>query len=498
MTNSILAPTAKFHHFSIYDLLDRNQTLEKAYDRMEAYQHQWLQQHKRGGMVASVYDVLQAILSLMPKTMEEIRQEQPKVFEDAIEQQHFFCFTNNVYLAKMLNKQQARPVLQGKGRTVRRAIQKLLDAKVLLHKVNFIHTGIYNPKPFEQCPDGRGKFKLIFNPALLIWGKTTAEAIAGAPKSDTPRPSDFPITRTSCPQSIILVNTELKEQYTKTHHEMMDKVSTKADDKLLINQGTVQEGKPKSPPKPNLESGKSAQKVFIPTNLENKAEFFAQQLFEQARVALWQGKIFNQQQSQHAVELIGSHFRQIQTDLEQFRAQKIQQFVQSSYYQGLSNNPKHQKRILNNWFSKKLPQVATAALQIMSEAIQKQRENGLKHHYLEHLFAPGQYFSSPYWLKALEYSKKDWNTIQTKYSDKNSSLVYYQLVMEHIHQSQSKIVEALRDGTSPQFARSTTEQAWKKLQLLLQKAPPEVSTAQRTKLQQKFNDRIKPLFHNQI
>lgn len=498
MTNYLTNQQAKFHHFSIYDLLDRNGTLEKAYDLMEAYQLQWLKSHKRGGMVASVYDVLQAILSLMPKTMEEIRQEQPKVFKDTVEQEHFFCFTNNVYLAKMLNRQQSRPVLQGKERTVRRAIQKLLDAKILLQKVNFLHTGVYNPKPFEQCADGRGKFKLILNPAVLVWGQTTAEVATGEQKSDCPSPTDFPITRTSCPQSIILVNTELKEQYTKTHHGMMDKVSAKADDYSLINNGTVQKGKHNPTQNQNLVAENVVQKVFIPTDFSNKEQFYAQQLFEQARAALWQGKVFNQQQSQQAVELISSHFRQLKVDLEQFRAKKIKQFTQSSYYLGLADNPKHQKRILNQWFAKKLPQVGPAALQILSEAIQKQRENGLKHQYLDYLYQPNTYFNSDYWQRALKYSKDDWNTIHTKFSDKNSSLIYYQMVMEHIHQSQSKVVTALGEGTSQQFARSTTEQAWKKLQLLLQKAPPQVSATQRAKLLQKFNDRIKPLFHNQL
>lgn len=487
--------STKFHHFSIYDLLDRNATLEKIYDLMEIYQRTWLRTHKRGGMVSSVHDVLQAILSLMPRTMEAMKAEQPKVFDASVHEQQFFCFANNEYLATMVNKQAARPLLQISGRTVRSCIQKLLAAKILVQKVNFMHTGKDYPLPMHEDPAGRGKFKLILNPQLLVWGETEANEALGSAHSDHAQPLDSADIRTSFPQMTILDNIETIKQYNKTPAGFVDKASASAELNHKINLGAEQGSKSTSNCNPNYLPPNFSQKVFIPSS--NKADFLARQLFEQARVALWNGKIFNVAQTEQAIDMLRSHLRLTEDHVRMFRKQKLEQFKDSDYYKGLAKNPKHQWKMLNEWFAKKLPNIELSALRIVSEAIQKQRENALKNDYMDKIFKPTQYFISKYWERALDYSKDDFATIYTKFSPKNRSLSYYQMVMEQINQAHTSALQALQDG-STQYAMNVTEKAWRKLRGMIAQAPPVMSQAQKQKLIQKFKDRLQPIFSNQL
>lgn len=488
----------KFHQLSIYDLLDRNATLEKAYDLMEIYQRKWLRTHKRGGMVASVHDVLQAIISIMPRTMEDMKKEQPNVFGLAVYSQEFFCFTNNEYLASMVNRQAARPILQISGRTVRNCIKKLLEAKILTQKVNFVHTGKNYPEPMHEDPTGRGYFKLVLNKNLLVWGETTEEVVGEAAQSDNLGSPINTDTLPSFPQMYsILDNKDTLKQY-KTPAGIVDKASAIAELNSSANGYTEQGSKLNLPTVPNNLPINFAPKVFIPTKTTDKEEFFAQQLFEQARVALWGGKNFNTIQEVQAIDFLRSHLRLTRDFVQHFRKQKIDQFKDSAYYKGLAKNPKHQWKILNEWFVSKLPKTELSAVRIVAEAIQKQRENGLKRGYLDKLYAPQFYFISDNWNKALDYSKDDFMKLYTQFSAKNRSLSYYQTVMEHINKSHTATLKALKDGTTPQYAMNVTEKAWRKIRSLIAQAPPEVSQEQKDKLIRKFKDRLQPIFSNQI
>lgn len=487
-----------FHHFSIYDLWDRKQSTEKAYDLMEIYQKKWLRKHKRGGMVSSVYDVLHAIFSLMPRTMEDMKAEQPGVFTLAVQQQEFFCFANNEYLATMVNNQANRPVLQLSGRTVRSCIKKLLDAKVLTLKVNFMQTGMGYPKPIHQDPKGRGKFKLILNPQILVWSQASALPVQGSAQSDAALPPSSSNKRTSFPQMFsILDNIDLLNKYYKTPTELVDKASANAELKPSTIKGAEQGSKFNSinSPSPAPSFGP---KVFVPTTADSKEAFFAQQLFEQARVALWDGKNFNVAQAQQAEDLLRSHIRLTEDFVRLFRKQKLEQFKASNYYKSLSKNPKHQWKILNEWFAPKLPKVQLSAIRIVAEAIQKQRENALKNNYLDKIFSPTQYFISKHWQRALDYSKADFEKIYIKFSPKNRSLSYYQMVMEQINQAHTNILQALYDQASPQQAMQLTEKAWRKIRLMIGHAPPGTNQAQKDKLIQKFKQRLQPIFSNKI
>ncbi|WMX13205.1 MULTISPECIES: hypothetical protein [unclassified Aureispira] len=485
----------KFHQFSIYDLLDRKASLEKIYDLMEIYQRKWLRTHKRGGMVSSVHDVLQAILSLMPRTMEAMKTEQPNVFDWSIHQQEFFCFANNEYLATMVNQQAARPLLQISGRTVRSCIQKLLEAKILVQKVNFMHTGKAYPLPMHEDPRGRGKFKLILNYELLVWGEIEANEALGSSRSDAAQPLDAADRRTSFPQMSILDNIDTLKQYNTTPTGVVDKASASAELNHKIISGAEQGSKSISNCPPNLLPNNFVQKVFIPSS--NKEDFLARQLFEQARVALWGGKNFNVAQTEQAVDLLRSHLRLVEDHVRLFRKQKLEQFKDSAYFKGLAKNPKYQWKMLNEWFAKKLPNIELSALRIVSEAIQKQRENALKNDYMDKIFAPTQYFISKHWDRALGYSKDDFNTIYTKFSPKNRSLSYYQMVMEQINQAHTSALQALQDGKTP-YAMRVTEKAWRKLRGMIAQAPPCMSAAQKQKLIRKFKDRLQPIFSNQL
>lgn len=485
----------KFHHFSIYDLLDRNASLEKIYDLMEVYQKQWLRTHKRGGMVSSIHDVLQVILSLMPRTMEAMKTEQKSVFDLAIHEQEFFCFANNEYLATMVNKQAARPLLQISGRTVQSCIKKLLAAKILVKKINFMHTGKEYPKPMHEYPAGRGKFKLILNPQLLVWGEVEANDSLGSAHSDNPTPSISSDIKTSFPQMTILDNIDTIKQYNRTPTGSVDKASANAELNHLINSSAEQGSKSISNSNANNLPSNFREKVFIPSS--NKEEFLARQLFEQARAGLWNGKNFNVAQTQQAVDLLRSHLRLTEDYVRLFRKQKLEQFKDSAYYKGLGKNPKHQWKMLNEWFAKKLPNVELSALRIVAEALQKQRENALKNDYMDKIFAPTQYFISKHWERALDYSKDDFATIYIKFSPKNRSLSYYQMVMEQINQAHTAALNAIQDG-STQYAMNVTEKAWIKLRGMIAQAPPVMSKAQKNKLIQKFKDRLQPIFSNKL
>jgi len=496
MTNS--QSKTKFHHFSIYDLLDRKQSMEKAYDLMEIYQRKWLRTHKRGGMVSSVHDVLQAIVSLMPKTMEEIKQEQPNVFEVTICQQEFFCFTNNEYLATMVNKQANRPLLQISGRTVRSCIKKLLDAQILTQKVNYMCTGRDNPKPMHEDPHGRGKFKLVLNKDILIWSQTEAQLGLGAAISDNASPLSSHHIEPSFPQMYsILDNKDTLKQY-KTPTGIVDKALANAKRDLLATENTERGNKFKSDNNPNISPQNFAQKVFVPTNSANKEEFLARHLFEQARVGLWSGQNFNVALTEQAIDLLRSHLRLTKDFVQMFRKQKIEEFKEGAYYQSLASNPKHQWKILNQWFANKLPNIELSAVRIVGEAIQKQRENALKRGYLDKLYKPQYYFVSPNWEKALDYSKNDFMKLYTKYSDKNRGMSYYQSIMEQINKAHTAVLQALKDGTTPQHAINTASESWKKLRVMIAKAPPSVTQEQKDKLINKFKDRLQPIFSNQI
>lgn len=488
----------KFHEWSMYDLLDRKATLEKAYDLMEIYQRKWLRTHKRGGMVASVHDVLQAILSILPRTMEDMKKEQPNVFGWAVYSQEFFCFTNNEYLASMVNKQAARPILQISGRTVRNCIKKLLEAQILTQKVNFVHTGKNYPEPMHEDPNGRGYFKLVVNKDILVWGETMAEVAGEAAQSDSPGTPINTNTVPSFPQMYsILDNKDTLKQY-KTPAAIVNKASAVAELNSLANEGTEQGSKLNLPTVSTNLPVNFAPKVFIPTKTTDKEEFFAQQLFEQARVALWGGKNFNALQQIQAIDFLRSHLRLTRDFVQHFRKQKIEAFKDSDYYQKQGKNPKRQWKILNEWFVSKLPPTELSAVRIVAEAIQKQRENGLKRGYLNKLYAPQYYFTSENWTKALDYSKDDFMKLYTQFGAQNRSLSYYQMVMEHIHKSHTATLQALKDGTTPQYAMNVTEKAWRKIRSLIAQAPPEVSQAQKDKLIRKFKDRLQPIFSNQI
>lgn len=487
----------KYHHFTIYDLLDRPKTVKEAENLMEIFQRNWRRTKKRGGMVSSHYDVMQAILSLMPKTMEEMKKEQRSVFDWSIANNEFFCFTNNAYIAKMVNGDIS-------SRTVARAIEKLIEAKIITKKVNYLHTGKDNPTPVEEHPRGRGKFKLVINNDILVWGKVEAELNFGEAKSD----SDFstaeahsPLrTLTTCPQMYSILDNKDKLKQCNTPTANVDKVSPNGDAKK--NNIVFSEQRSKQNPfvQANSEAPKNgfSSKVFIPSDLSNKEEFFARHLFEQARVALWNGANFNQAIVEQSVDLMLSHLRLTKDYVQLYRKKRIEEFKDSAYYKSFKNNPKHQWKLLNTWFSNKLPDVELSAVRILSEAIQKQRENAIKRDYLDRIYKPQYYFVSDKWEIAMNYSKEDFLKIYTKYGPENLSLSYYQMVMEHINKAHTAILQALKDGTTEQYAMNVCSEHWKKLRVMIAKAPSMVSQEQRDKLIRKFKERLQPIFSNKL
>jgi hypothetical protein len=273
----------------------------------------------------------------------------------------------------------------------------------------------------------------------------------------------------------ILDNIDTIKQYNRTPSEIVDKASASAELKHKVNLGTEQGSKSTSNSNPNNLPNNFSQKIFIPSG--NKEDFMAHQLFEQARAALWNGKNFNVAQTEQAVDMLRSHLRLTEDHVRMFRKQKLEEFKDSDYYKGLASNPKHQWKMLNEWFAKKLPNIELSALRIVSEAIQKQRENALKNDYMDKIFAPTQYFISKHWDRAMDYSKDDFATIYTKFSPKNRSLSYYQMVMEQINKAHTSALQALRDG-STQYAMNVREKAWRKLRGMIAQAPPVMSTAQ--------------------
>lgn len=502
MTSNSQLPN-KFLQHSFYDLLDRKNSMEKMYDLLEAYQIKWNQnhQHKRGGIVASVYDVLHAVFSLIPQTMEQLKKEQPLVFKECTYTQEFFCITNNSYIASMLNNQSSRKNLRGnKERTVRRCIQKLIDAKVIVKKVNHMRTGSKDrlPEPMHEHEKGRGKFKLIFNPTVILLGQTADEINLGEAKSDSPAPSINPNIRTTCPQMYsILDNSKDNLKVCNTPTGIVDKAFAGAKSRPQSIKDSEQGSKLDSSVLPNVAPQNFAPPIFVPADFSYKLDFYAHQLFNQARVGLWNGRNFAPIETAQAVEMLSSHLRLMEDHVNLFRRKKIEQFKESAYYQGLKS-PHYKKKILDSWFKKQLPNIQLSAVRIVAEALQKQRENGLKHGYLQYLYHPTSYFVSDNWEAALHYSKVDFEKLYTRFSDKNKSLGFYQLVMEHINKAHTNALLALQGAKSTNKAMEVVEKSWRQVRILIANAPPQTSQAQKDKLIRKFKDRLQPIFSNRL
>lgn len=465
------------HKISFYNAIDKAATAEAGKDMMEIFQTNWKRTRKNGGVNANTFDLFFAIIRCIAPTMEDMKRNQPWLFDECVEHGEYFCFTSIPHLVKMMNNLHDHEMLSVCKKTIHNQIKRLMDVGIITDKKNYIATGSRNPFSYEQDDAGRGRIQLWINPQVL---KFNAEYVDSLDADD---PSFFSVLEKGLPlvelRSLIINKEELKS---------IDNTSP------IVDKAALPDGKIKTLSIQNKEQGnksnKSSYPSFAPENLSKK-QFELRKMWESVRFNLYDNYQFNEQTRIDSEKMLEELLLVAAGTVEAYRKAKIKVFTSSPGYLVAKN----QVRRLKN-FTSTLPTVERSSIEILSHAIVKQRKHAEKYNYLHELYYPVQYLSSVAALKALNYSIADWNGIQKKYFDKNkASKAYFQ----QVNWMNNKFSDTLEQIQSKGYQRAYSDlMAQYKKQVQELKACPYLVEQQLQQLNDQFIHKFKPLFNEFI
>lgn len=462
---------------SFYKAIDKDATIKAAKDMMQAFQAKWRQKKKTGGVNANTFDLFFAVLRCIPPTMEDMKVNQPWLFDDCTEHGEYFCFTTINHLVKMMNNLHEHRGLSVCKKTIFNQIKRLMDIGIITDKVNYIATGNRNPFSHEQDPKGRGRIQLWINSSILKLNASYMDSVEeNNPSFFADLEKDLPLIEQS---SLTINNKELKS--IDNTSPTVDKAALPVGKlKTLSNQGKEQGNKSKTAKSPN----------FAPENLSKK-DFQVRKIWDLFRFNLYDNYQFNEQTRIDSEEMIQQLLLMAGTHIEAYRKGRIKEFTANPAYLAAKNQAKSLKK-----FTSTLPSVERSSIEILSHAIVKQRKHAEKYNYLHELYYPVQYLSSPAALKALNYSIEDWSRIQENYFYKNkASRAYFEQVL-WMNQKFSNTLEQLQSNGYQRTYSDLMTQYKKRVQELQQ--CPYLDEQQLKKLNNQFIHKFKPLFNDFI
>lgn len=466
----------KFDQYSIYELLDKRASAAKAKKLMNDFCKRWRAARgaKSGGITANTVQLLWALLKILPASMEKMRTKQPELFQECMELGEFCLFTNKTILARKMLEEDGNTFtnIEACKKTIYNQLERLQDEdlNIITHKVRYNKKGEPNQK-------GSGQFLLYINPEILVFYPTKEEvfAVAAEAKTDNNSPTQSEEIKNVLPTNYN--NTELKKILDKRLANV-DKVSTSVDDSKLSN-FEMQSAANKFNPQTSANFGGA--------KMEKKRSLSGI-LWLQAYENLYKGEVFTSETVKLSQDLLENHLEGLQKYVQDIRTTLMQQWIQSSQFQAL---PKNEKIRLNaqKWMHRRLPNVERKAFELLSRAIQIQKENIAKKGYK--IYSPKVYFSMDYGFhKAIYYAKKEYKNL-LRYNAKDKNLVTHNRIKTDLYSYSSGIAFILqREGY--QRALAAYENHFEQFKKTLIAAP--LQPEQRSLYLNRFKDQIRHLF----
>lgn len=500
------AQTNKFEHYSIYELLDKRASAAKAKKLMNDFCGRWRAERgaKNGGITANTVQLLWALLKILPVSMEAIRTEQPELFAECMELGEFCLFTNKTILARKMLEEDGNTfaTMEACKKTIYNQLERLQDSdlNIITYKMR------YNVKG-EPSQTGNGQFLLYINPEILVFYPTKEEVLAVHAEAKTDQNAPTP------PQEIknVLHSNYINSELLKTldnRPSNVDKVSTSVDDSKLSNfevrstTGKSDFGTVASGQAPNLWNVQGILDNYSPEksdqaakNLKNHARKInrdkielAGVLWSQAYENLYKGELFTSEMVALSQDLLENHLEGVQKYVQDIRTALMQEWIQSHHYQNLPNDEKIRLKA-RKWKHRRLPNVERKAFEIVSRAIQIQKENIAKKGYK--IYSPKVYFSMDYGFhKAIFFAKKEYKNL-LRYNAKDEQLVTHNRMKSDLYSYSSGIAFILqRDGYAS--AKKAYEKHFYAFRDTLNAAP--LNNEQRKIYINRFKDQIKHLF----
>jgi hypothetical protein len=202
-----------------------------------------------------------------------------------------------------------------------------------------------------------------------------------------------------------------------------------------------------------------------------------------------QGEFFNQDVQNTSMQMLEGLLLQTHRNVRKYRAKKLKQLQESPKY--LEKTPKQQKKLVN-WVQRRLPNIERSAVEIFSNAIDKQKKHCDKKHY--QVWQPVSYLSSWSIQKALEYSLDDWTRLKEGFFDKNLKSLERFSFQQHIQEIYSSVLESSRAygrARSHQFAQKQYHKFIKEL-----KQSQYLDPNTQIELEQVLTQKLKTIFRH--
>jgi hypothetical protein len=289
-------------------------------------------------------DILYAILYLLPKDMNSQKKKNPKIFRELIQKNEFGVMTNRPQLCKELDRERKRNCCDLS--TINRVVERLIQANILLRKVNFDVLGNEDPK-------GRGNFLIIVNPKMVKNTKKFTQLLE------------------SCNQSNNYKNKVINKDNT------VDMASTEVDDfydpstEIEGEASSDEDGTGKHIESINANSSKQGNfrteylKKMKSLNLSRPdAEFYSERILNISKNVFWRGENFSNQVESDCLEYIETIFVATIDKYSSLNSAKIQKFKNSDHFK----SHKNQEWSLKG-FKSKLANPVKKAFSILERAI---------------------------------------------------------------------------------------------------------------------------------
>lgn len=462
-------------------------TKQAGYRLMNQWQAQHQAQGKRGGInevTKSLFNIM--VSKVLPASMKDLATHQPKEYQRCIAENTFVLFTTTKSLITLLSKEYE--YLKRCKRTIYNHINLLLKTGIFTEKINHISTGWRNPLPSEEHPKGRGKFKLVFAMGVVHIrpSKTNSKGVK--------TPSFFASNKQTLPQyalskeSTISINSTASKSIYNTP-PIVGKSASPAGESTNLYIENIEQGSKSLP----LSTRKKKSALFSPTErieylhkraLQDEQDKTAQYLYQLLKRELYPSQSFNELTRKTVLEGLRIHMDAAKQAVENYRQDQLQHFKQSTPFL----IAKRRERKLAN-FTKSLPDVQLATIEIIGHAWRKQRNYAQKYGWT--LWQPASFIHSKAARKAVELSIKDWLHIHLCYFESNLKSSAWAKHTQWINTTYAKRVQqAQRDGVAT--AQRTAMQLYRRWVQRLNDEP-HLSPTHRTELMRCFLERLKSL-----
>ncbi len=419
MGTSVQADYTAYTKVNYYDIIDKKETLFNIKKALSSHKSKWLKKHKSGGVTNTTFDVAHALLCCIAPTMEDIKKHQPQTLANFCPNGRLFMFGTRKSIAACIadRREDYMKNCRPSDRTVYNHIKTLLDAGIIAEKKNYRVTdrkNINNPLPSDFCPSGRGKFQLIFDSKILVFREKFKALFAPATGDSWKR---LPLNTTSC----IINKKELKTNIDNAQ-DSSDEVFASANNVSDCSRSRTFVNKE--------ERGRILVQKAKDSARQNgsKEDYFLQQLFELCRSEIYNDAKFSTAEIEAAKIALKGRLIAAEGEITAYKSQKIKSYTASAHYQELKNQPLGLRK-----YREKLPNTQSAAFEVLTHAIIKQKKNAQKNNYLHKIGKPSALISGPVnFTKAIGYSMGDFRKMTCYYMAKNEKLESYMILVAKV------------------------------------------------------------------